>query len=64
MVADKFPPVLGGIQTFACHLAAGLPADRMVVVAPAAPGYRMITVWLPMAPSACVLALLVRRGHL
>ncbi|KQM04583.1 MULTISPECIES: glycosyltransferase family 4 protein [unclassified Frankia] len=38
VVADKFPPVLGGIQTFACHLTAGLPADRVVVVAPAAPG--------------------------
>lgn len=37
VVADKFPPVLGGIQTFAYHLAAGLPADRVVVVAPAAP---------------------------
>nr|WP_261554191.1 glycosyltransferase family 4 protein [Frankia tisae] len=38
VVADKFPPVLGGIQTFACHLTAGLPADRVIVVAPAAPG--------------------------
>ncbi|SNQ47341.1 GDP-mannose-dependent alpha-(1-6)-phosphatidylinositol monomannoside mannosyltransferase [Frankia canadensis] len=38
MVADKFPPVLGGIQTFACHLTAGLPADRVIVVAPTAEG--------------------------
>nr|WP_308301430.1 glycosyltransferase family 4 protein [Frankia sp. AiPa1] len=38
VVADKFPPVLGGIQTFACHLTAGLPSDRVIVVAPTAPG--------------------------
>ncbi|WP_018504302.1 lysylphosphatidylglycerol synthase transmembrane domain-containing protein [Parafrankia discariae] len=27
-------------------------------------GYRLITVWIPLAPSACVMAALVRRGHL
>ncbi|WP_308301736.1 glycosyltransferase family 4 protein [Frankia umida] len=38
VVADKFPPVLGGIQTFACHLTAGLPADQVIVVAPTVAG--------------------------
>lgn len=47
VVADKFPPVLGGIQTFACHLTAGLPADRVTVVAPAAPGAEQFDRTLP-----------------
>ncbi|WP_018504301.1 glycosyltransferase family 4 protein [Parafrankia discariae] len=38
VVADKFPPTIGGIQTFACRLTAGLPPDRAVVLAPAQPG--------------------------
>jgi len=37
IVADKFPPVLGGIQTFAYAFAATLPADRVLVVAPPHP---------------------------
>ncbi|CAO5233023.1 GDP-mannose-dependent alpha-(1-6)-phosphatidylinositol monomannoside mannosyltransferase [Frankia sp. AgKG'84/4] len=47
VVADKFPPVLGGIQTFACHLTAGLPADRVIVVAPSAPGAEAFDRTLP-----------------
>ncbi len=37
VVADKFPPVIGGIETFARQLSAALPADRLVVVAPPHP---------------------------
>ncbi|MDT3438219.1 MULTISPECIES: glycosyltransferase family 4 protein [unclassified Pseudofrankia] len=37
IVADKFPPVLGGIQTFAYAFAATLPADKVLVVAPPHP---------------------------
>ena len=37
IVADKFPPVLGGIQTFAYCFAAMLPKDRVLVVAPPHP---------------------------
>jgi phosphatidylinositol alpha-1,6-mannosyltransferase len=47
VVADKFPPVLGGIQTFACYLTAGLPPDRVIVVAPAAPGAEAFDRTLP-----------------
>ena len=34
VVADKFPPVFGGIQTFTWSLVRHLPADRVVVLAP------------------------------
>jgi phosphatidylinositol alpha-1,6-mannosyltransferase len=37
IVADKFPPVLGGIQTFAYSFAAMLPSDKVLVVAPPHP---------------------------
>ncbi|MBL7497489.1 glycosyltransferase family 4 protein [Frankia sp. CNm7] len=37
IVADKFPPVMGGIQTFAYCFAATLPADKVLVVAPPHP---------------------------
>jgi hypothetical protein len=35
VVADKFPPGLGGIQTFTWNLVRQLPADRVVVLAAA-----------------------------
>jgi phosphatidylinositol alpha-1,6-mannosyltransferase len=37
IVADKFPPVMGGIQTFAYCFAAMLPRDKVLVVAPPHP---------------------------
>jgi phosphatidylinositol alpha-1,6-mannosyltransferase len=37
IIADKFPPVVGGIQTFAYCFAAMLPADKVLVVAPPHP---------------------------
>jgi glycosyltransferase 2 family protein len=45
----------------AAIVAAGEPTTAAVA---AVLGYRTITVWLPLGPSVCVLAALVRRGHL
>ena len=38
VVTGHFPPQPGGVQTFTYELLARLPAERLVVVAPAAPG--------------------------
>ncbi|WP_101831215.1 lysylphosphatidylglycerol synthase transmembrane domain-containing protein [Frankia canadensis] len=59
-------PSPGGFGSLDAALTAAImTAGQSAAVALAAVlGYRLVTVWLPMAPSACVLAVMVRRGHL
>ncbi|MCM3882092.1 lysylphosphatidylglycerol synthase transmembrane domain-containing protein [Frankia sp. R82] len=64
--ASAMVPSPGGFGSLDAALAAALitagqtPQVALGVVL----GYRLVTVWLPMAPSACVLAVMVRRGQL
>lgn len=64
--ASALVPSPGGFGSLDAALTAALVAAGQSASAAVAAvlGYRLITVWLPMAPSACVLAALVRRGHL
>ncbi|ABD09562.1 hypothetical protein ThrDRAFT_00652 [Frankia casuarinae] len=64
--ASALVPSPGGFGSLDAALTAAIMAagQSAAIALAAVLGYRMITVWLPMAPSACVLALLVRRGHL
>jgi uncharacterized membrane protein YbhN (UPF0104 family) len=56
-------PSPGGIGGLDVALAAALIAIGLssAVAVAAMLGYRMVTVWLPLAPAACMLALLLRR---
>lgn len=56
-------PSVGGLGAFDVMLLAGLVAVGMTSSAALAAviGYRLITVWAPLLPGACVLAVLVRR---
>ncbi|MCL9796702.1 lysylphosphatidylglycerol synthase transmembrane domain-containing protein [Frankia sp. AgKG'84/4] len=64
--ASALVPSPGGFGSLDAALTAAIiaagqsPAIALATVL----GYRLVTVWLPMAPSACVLAVMVRRGYL
>ncbi|WP_235486245.1 lysylphosphatidylglycerol synthase domain-containing protein, partial [Frankia sp. AvcI1] len=64
--ASALVPSPGGFGSLDAALTAAIIAagQSPAVALAAVLGYRLVTVWLPMAPSACVLALMVRRGHL
>ncbi|CAO5159534.1 membrane hypothetical protein [Frankia sp. AiPs1] len=64
--ASALVPSPGGFGSLDAALVAALIAAGQTssVAIGAVLGYRLITVWLPMAPSACILAVMVRRGHL
>ena len=40
VVTNDFPPRVGGVQQYVERLVAGLPADRVAVLAPVWPGWR------------------------
>jgi uncharacterized membrane protein YbhN (UPF0104 family) len=64
--ASALIPSPGGFGSLDAALTAAIMAagQSAAVALAAVLGYRLVTVWLPMAPSACVLAVMVRRGHL
>jgi uncharacterized membrane protein YbhN (UPF0104 family) len=64
--ASALVPSPGGFGSLDATLTAAIIAagQSPAVALAAVLGYRLVTVWLPMAPSACVLAVMVRRGYL
>ncbi|WP_244957108.1 lysylphosphatidylglycerol synthase transmembrane domain-containing protein [Candidatus Frankia nodulisporulans] len=64
--ASAVVPSPGGFGSLDAALLAALIATGQTppVALGVVLGYRLVTVWLPMAPSACVLAVMVRRGQL